>query len=87
MLRRNPSRVIAASTRSAVSACTPGSSLTTRDTVLMLTPARRATSLIVARRTRRPDGLDNVVMVRRFDYAACPVVNVLTYRRILRKVV
>src|SRR5437588_5657879 len=63
-LRRKPSRSIAASTRSVVSACTPGSSLTTRETVLMLTPASRATSLIVARRTRPPPWLDNVVIVR-----------------------
>ncbi|GAA3879440.1 hypothetical protein GCM10022243_50160 [Saccharothrix violaceirubra] len=41
--------------------CTPTSSFTTRDTVLMLTPANRATSFIVARRTA-PFG-DNVVMV------------------------
>src|SRR5882757_5722602 len=58
-LRRNPRRSMAARTRSAVSAWTPGSSLTTRETVLMLTPAWCATSLMVARRALR----DNVVMV------------------------
>src|SRR3954468_21947259 len=73
--RRNPSCSIAAITRSAVSGCTAGSSFTTRDTVLMLTPASRATSLIVARLLAGflPSG-DNVVIVRqieRHDRAAC----------------
>jgi hypothetical protein len=42
---------------------------------------------MVARRTRRPRSSDNVVMIREFDYGALPLVNVLTYRGILRKVV
>src|SRR5207249_256703 len=48
-LRRNPSRTIASWTTAAVSGRTPGSSLTTRDTVLRLTPAAWATSAIVGR--------------------------------------
>src|SRR3954452_4148961 len=48
-LRVKPSRAIAAVTRRAVSTATPGSSLTTRDTVLRLTPAVLATSRIVGR--------------------------------------
>src|SRR5436309_5204016 len=48
-LRRNPSRTIASWTSAAVSGRTPGSSLTTRDTVLRLTPAAWATSAIVGR--------------------------------------
>jgi hypothetical protein len=39
---------MAAATRAAVSARTPGSSLTTRETVFRLTPAVLATSRIVA---------------------------------------
>src|SRR5690606_41274096 len=46
-LRRNPSCSMAAVTRSVVSGRTPGSLLTTRDTVFNLTPATRATSRIV----------------------------------------
>src|SRR3954452_9243560 len=75
---------MAASTRSAVAGCTPGSSLTTRDTVLMLTPASRATSFIVARRTLRPAALatagapfaDNVVIVAAFHTRHTVRVNV-----------
>ena len=48
-LRRKPSRAIASCTTSAVSRRTPGSSLTTRETVFTLTPASAATSLIVGR--------------------------------------
>ena len=48
-LRWNPSCRAAASTRSAVSGRTPASPLTTRETVLKLTPATRATSRTVGR--------------------------------------
>ena len=48
-LRRKPSSLIALRTRPAVSGVTPGSSLTTRDTVLSATPARVATSFMVGR--------------------------------------
>src|SRR5262245_40878965 len=47
--RRKLSASIAAWTRSTVRAATPDSRLTTRDTVLRLTRARRATSTIVGR--------------------------------------
>jgi hypothetical protein len=46
-LREKPRREIAASTRAAVSARTPASAFTTRDTVFRLTPAVLATSRIV----------------------------------------
>src|SRR6187399_3067960 len=61
-LRRKPSCSIAASTRPAVSGWTAGSSFTTLETVLMLTPASRATSFIVARRLAGRCGSDNVVI-------------------------
>ena len=48
-LRRKPRSLIALRTRLAVSGVTPGSSLTTRDTVLSATPARVATSFMVGR--------------------------------------
>src|SRR3954468_12374402 len=48
-LRRKPSAAMAALTFSVVSGRTPSSPLTTRDTVLRLTPARRATSRMVGR--------------------------------------
>jgi len=48
-LRWYPSCLIARSTLAAVSGCTPGSWLTTRETVIRLTPATRATSRMVGR--------------------------------------
>src|SRR5438105_1700192 len=54
--RRKLRASIAERTRSAVSAATPDSRLTTRDTVLRLTRARRATSTIVGRAAPRPRG-------------------------------
>src|SRR5579884_438743 len=53
---------MARSTRAAVSGSTPGSPLTTRDTVIRLTPAAAATSrmvgrLIGSRRHARQDGM------------------------------
>ena len=48
-LRRKPSASIAARTRDSVSSVTPGSPLTTRETVFRPTPARAATSFIVGR--------------------------------------
>src|SRR5437763_1257956 len=48
--RLNPSSRIAALTLSAVAVAMAGSALTTRETVLRLTPARAATSFIVGRR-------------------------------------
>lgn len=42
---------------------TPGSPLTTRETVLMPTPARAATSCIVARRVALEPGADDVVVM------------------------
>ena len=48
-LRRKPSASMASWTRRSVSGVTPGSPLTTRDTVLRPTPARAATSFIVGR--------------------------------------
>jgi hypothetical protein len=53
-LRANPSRAIAASTRAAVSARTPASRFTTRETVFRLTPAVLATSRIVGLATSSP---------------------------------
>src|SRR6266545_7804184 len=49
-LRRKPSSAIAVRTRSTSACATAGSLLTTRETVLRLTPARRATSTMVGRR-------------------------------------
>src|ERR1700709_1382653 len=49
-LRGNPSCSMAALILAGVSGEAPGSPLTTRDTVLMLTPHSAATSLIVGRR-------------------------------------
>src|SRR2546430_16526644 len=49
-LRRKPSSAIAFTTRSTSGWATAGSLLTTRETVLRLTPAWRATSTIVGRR-------------------------------------
>src|SRR3954451_16535294 len=64
-LRAKPRSVMAASTRAAVSARTPGSWLTTRETVFRLTPAVLATSRMVGRTiavlSLRGDGADNVV--------------------------
>src|SRR5215210_8170818 len=57
-----PSAAIALSTRSAVSAATPASSLMTRETVFRLTPALRATSRIVGRVDRTPSPLDDNVV-------------------------
>src|SRR3954453_5962170 len=81
-LRRKPSCSMAAMTRSAVSGCTAGSSLTTRETVLMLTPASLATSLIVARLlavrmlpSRSRPGGDNVVIVTGIERHAPGLVN------------
>ena len=51
-LCRYPSWTTARSTRITTSAETPGSRLTTRDTVLRLTPASAATSRMVARGRR-----------------------------------
>src|SRR5262245_43862246 len=51
-LRRNPSWDTASRTRSTRCCATDGSRLTTRETVLRLTPACRATSNIVGRRGR-----------------------------------
>jgi hypothetical protein len=48
-LRRKPSSLMAFRTRLAVYGVTPGSSLTTRDTVFSATPARVATSFMVGR--------------------------------------
>lgn len=48
-LRRNPSASMASWTRFSVSGVTPGSPLTTRDTVFRPTPARAATSFMVGR--------------------------------------
>src|SRR5690625_7931511 len=56
--RRNPRSWMAACTLSAVSGRTPSSPFTTRETVLIDTLDRRATSTMVAR--PRPD--DNVVI-------------------------
>src|SRR4051794_11895130 len=49
-LRRKPSSLTASITRSTRSCWTCGALLTTRETVLMLTPARLATSTMVGRR-------------------------------------
>src|SRR6266536_254221 len=49
-LRRKPNSAMALSTRSTSAGATAGSLLTTRDTVLRLTPACRATSTMVGRR-------------------------------------
>src|ERR1700681_4181953 len=84
-LRRKPSCSMAAITRSAVSGCTAGSTLTTRDTVLMLTPASWATSLIVARRREGlgprygPPG-DNVVIVAQIAHHTATSCQWLTLR-------
>ena len=48
-LRRNPSVSIASRTRCSVSGVTPGSPLTTRETVFRLTRAAIATSFMVGR--------------------------------------
>ncbi len=48
-LRRKPRAVMASWTRRSVSGVTPGSPLTTRETVFRPTPARAATSFIVGR--------------------------------------
>src|SRR5581483_436589 len=48
-LRRNPSSSMACCTSAAVPGSTPGSPLTTRETVLRPTPARAATSFMVGR--------------------------------------
>src|ERR1700716_942100 len=84
-LRRKPSCSMAAITRSAVSGCTAGSTLTTRDTVLMLTPASWSTSLIVARRREGlgprygpPD--DNVVIVAQIAHHTATSCQWLTLR-------
>ena len=67
---------MAASTRRAVSGCTAGSSFTTRETVLMLTPASRATSLIVARLAVGPRvPSDNVVIVLGISHVRDTFVN------------
>ncbi len=48
-LRRKPSASMASWTRRSVSGVTPGSPLTTRETVFRPTPARAATSFMVGR--------------------------------------
>src|SRR5256712_11378646 len=75
-LCRYPTRSTAALTRSLSLRVTPGSPLTTRDTVLMLTLAAAATSRMVGRdRFRRVDCLDGVnVVVSRTRHAA-PMAN------------
>src|SRR3954462_14973385 len=51
-LRSKPSAAIASATRAAVAGATAASPLITRETVLRLTPADRATSRIVGRGNR-----------------------------------
>src|SRR3954468_22053457 len=66
-LRAKPRSAMTACTRAAVAACTPGSRLTTRETVLRLTPAVLATSRMVGRLTGCSllRSVDNVVNARR----------------------
>src|SRR3954452_5276284 len=80
-LRADPNRWMAAVTRAAVSCATPGSALTTRETVFRLTPAVLATSRIVGRPDNEPlsslvtRGVDNVVSApSRRPYPATDIV-------------
>src|SRR3954454_18560226 len=63
-LRSKPSAAIASATRSAVAGATAASPLITRETVLRLTPADRATSRIVGREVRNLAALHHQLHAR-----------------------
>src|ERR1039458_1611546 len=74
-LRRNPITAITSRTRWAVWGRTPGSSLTTRETVFRLTRAARATSSIVGRLEGRLCGASGALGERSLDIVVigrCP---------------
>src|SRR4051794_20094957 len=62
-LRSNPSSAITPATRAAVAGATAASPLITRDTVLRLTPACRATSRMVGRGARKLAALHHQLRV------------------------